>query len=324
MRMVDRCIEFGAAAVSRAFQEWITKKLSKTKFKGADVTASIMEQFEQKVKCKFLSPNELFEFRLAETGNDSNHGIKDGVLKLSGVKIEDMYLPTVSAIIARLSAVVSLGEAKAIVLAGGFGESPYLQRRLRETFEPRGVAIVVTDIPALTAVSDGAMRFYLTHTIRPKPTRFDLGVSSAVDWSKNWQKGMDRPVFVSVSGKRSILGRWTAIVPKGTLLDPAVPISKVYNVKYALEAKDASFRVDLWAHDPSSEPSAEGWMTDMAGVPYPNFAPVCTVEADLASLVASLPLIVYVGTESLEACVRWMENGVEKRGPSSRIPSEFF
>ena len=170
------------------------------------------------------------------------------------------------------------------------------------------------------------MRFYLTHTLRPRPTRFDLGVSSGVDWSKNWKKGMDRQIFVSVSGKRIILGKWTAIVPKvsfcapllrrklmislqGTLMDVNVTISKVYNVKYVLASKDSAFRVDLWAHDPDSHPLADGWMTDMAGelsppsfyylhestlcssgAPYPNFERLCPVEADLSSLLASLPV----------------------------------
>lgn len=64
------------------------------------------------------------------------------------------------------------------------------------------------------AISEGAARFYLSHTIRPRPLKFDLGVSTSVDWSSNWQKGMDREIFTSVSGKRFILGKWTAVVPK--------------------------------------------------------------------------------------------------------------
>lgn len=87
-------------------------------------------------------------------------------------------------------------------------------------------------------------------------------------------------------------------------------ISKMYNVKYVLASQDPVVRIDLWAHDPDSEPKAEGWMTNLegnlpafffsvveradigwlSGKPLPNFEKVCTVEADLASLVALQPV----------------------------------
>lgn len=89
-----------------------------------------MEQFEQKIKTKFASVDEIFNLRVAAEGSDS-HGatIKDGLLVVSGwvgprgvaseadmrprsIDIEDVFLPTITAIISRLSAVVSLGEAK--------------------------------------------------------------------------------------------------------------------------------------------------------------------------------------------------------------------
>ena len=52
---------------------------------------------------------------------------------------------------------------------------------------------------------------------------------------------------------------------QGTLLDPPVPITKVYHVKFVLATGNFTFQVDLWAHDTDSEPKAEGWMTSLEG-----------------------------------------------------------
>lgn len=132
---------------------------------------------------------------------------------------------------------------------------------------------------------------------------------------------------------------------QGTTFEVGVVAAKSYNVKHLVSSKDPTFNVELWAHDPDSEPRAEGWMTDflgpfslsfvagkgadasLAGKPHPNFEKICTVAADLSTLIATLPvlakdndpnpekqfvlldvqLIVYLGSSSLEACVSWME-----------------
>lgn len=44
-------------------------------------------------------------------------------------------------------------------------------------------------------------------------------------------------------------------------------VSKSYNVKYDLESSSpAHFSIDLFAHDPSSLPLTDSWMTDIKGL----------------------------------------------------------
>lgn len=52
---------------------------------------------------------------------------------------------------------------------------------------------------------------------------------------------------------------------QGAILDPSEPVEKVYNVKHVLSSTDTTFSVELFAHDPASEPATEGWMTDLKG-----------------------------------------------------------
>lgn len=122
----------------------------------------------------------------------------------------------------------------------GFGESPYLNRRLRETFEPQGVRIVVPDIPALVtlfeplqffrdlkvlsfliplshrhiAVSEGALTFYLSEKLRnPRKTRFRLGFEVAVEWHKNDnEETFKRDVFFGSGGNELLQGKFGTLV----------------------------------------------------------------------------------------------------------------
>lgn len=51
------------------------------------------------------------------------------------------------------------------------------------------------------------------------------------------------------------------------ILDPLGPVEKVYNVKHVLTSTDTTFSVELFVHDPASQPATDGWMTDLKGEP---------------------------------------------------------
>lgn len=151
---------------------------------------------------------------------------------------------------------------------------------------------------------------------------------------------MERRVFQSVTGQRFILDRWSPFLPKvpipptlaaegdssdhlwqGSPIKPDTVISKDYNVKLLRSAADCSVSVDLWTRDPERAPDAE-WLTDFCGRRQDGFDKCCTVKADVSSLLAVTPLrgepgydfwqldlelLVFVGPESLQACIAWQE-----------------
>ncbi|KAI5475467.1 hypothetical protein MNV49_001358 [Pseudohyphozyma bogoriensis] len=307
----------GSGSVTKAFHTFITKKLHKTKFKGAEHVASIMELFDQRIKPKFNGADDHFELKFAAEGYDNGARIKDGRIWLTGVEIQDVLKPTVDAIIVRLSSIIPRGNAKSILVAGGFGESPYLQRRLQENFEPSGISVIIPDIPTHNAVSEGAARFYLAETVQPKALKFALGTSTAVDWSENWVKGMEREMFNSVSGKRMVLGRWSEVVPKGTVFDLDTTATKTFNVKYVLAAGEPIVKFELYssvgvaekassrggsfdglastsAPETAPQEALKGseWLTDLKGVPNPAYVQLTTLTADVSS---SVPLLAVQG-----------------------------
>ncbi|GAA5968493.1 hypothetical protein JCM11641_007657 [Rhodosporidiobolus odoratus] len=346
----------GAHSVLLAFNALLTSRMSKTKFKAPHFSAYLLDEFRAKILPKFTGL-EKTEFRLriqpevgsggeakAEKGIDTGAKVRDGWMTLTVRDVENCFKPSIDAIIVRLSSTLPRGGARHILLSGGFGESPYLVRRLKETFEPVGTALVIPDIPTHTAVSEGALRFYLSETLRPRKTKYALGVQTAVDWRTTTLPGAhERELYEGSGGRRLVLGKWGEVVPRDGMLDPARPWRKTFNFRYRLAARNPIFSVKLFLRNApqTAEPeeALDGWMTGLDGKTRPDFHPICDVSADLFSLVAlskvhgeagqewvqlQVDLVVYVGDESLEAAVVWQENDNEIRGPPSRIAQELF
>ena len=61
----------------------------------------------------------------------------------------------------------------------GFGESPYLQRILRETFEPKGIRVVTADEPSKKAVSEGGAPFFAEGNVVARAMRREFGLISS-------------------------------------------------------------------------------------------------------------------------------------------------
>ncbi|GAA5968763.1 hypothetical protein JCM21900_002748 [Sporobolomyces salmonicolor] len=348
------CLPFGAFAVLTASESSLARRLAKTKFKSSIFTTTLVDEFRAKVLPKFSGVggggHAFFRLRIVSEGMekevkgataiDAEAKTRDGWMTLSGQDVEGVFKLSIDAIVVRLASVVPKGRAKHIVLAGGFGESPYLVRRLRETFEPQGVHLVIPEIPTHTAVSEGSLRFYLSETLRPRATRFRLGVEVALDWRTQYSEGMhERDVFAGSDGVRLIRGAFGTLVERGVVPDPARTFSKTFHMRYRPAAHDPTFSTTLWAQDVDSELAADGWMVEPGDKRRDCYRPVCQVTADLGSLVAlskvyatgekawvmlEIQLLVYEGETSLEAAVLRKEEGKEVRGQPSLVADEYF
>ncbi|GAA5995487.1 Hsp70 family protein [Rhodotorula paludigena] len=344
----------GSGAVLATFSDLLTSRLSRTKFKSSAIHAHLMDEFRGKVLPRFAGVTSLegqtYRLRLFAEGKgdfkldkaaDSNARVKDGWMTLSGEDVESCFKPAVDSIIVRLSSVLPRGGAAHILLSGGFAEAPYLVRRLRETFTPLGVRLVVPNIPTHSAVSEGALRFYLSETLRPRRTRYALGVQVAVDWSTSWTKGMqNRDVYIGSGGQKLVVGKFGEVVPKGALISSARSYRKTFNFRYRLAAQDPTFRTTLWRFDADHpEQETDGWMVGIDGQVRPAFEQVCDIEANLQPLIETSPalgsgekayvqleveLVVHVGAETLKATVEWREGKEVRSGPPSKISEDAY
>ncbi|GEM10850.1 proteophosphoglycan ppg4 [Rhodotorula toruloides] len=270
-------LDAGTAAITSSFRTFLEARLARTKFKSPSIVLQLIEEFCTKVLPVFagngVTPDAEYKLRLQkdgpgmdhkiEKGIDSGARIRDGWMVLTAHDVEDVFKLAVDDIIVRLSSVLSRGGAKHILLSGGFGESPYLVHRLRETFRPPHASLVIPSIPAHSAVCEGALRFYLSETLQRRTTNFALGVMTAVDWATSWEKGIaSREVSVGSGGQKYVLGKFTEIVAKDSPLDPSSRWSRTFNLKHDLSGDEPPILAEtLWLHDADAALEGDdGWI----------------------------------------------------------------
>ncbi|KAL8292762.1 hypothetical protein RQP46_001374 [Phenoliferia psychrophenolica] len=263
------CTQSGAIFVSRTAEAIIKQKLGNSKYNTPEFVAAMVEGFDTKTKILFDSVDENYLIKFGfDRDTDRAAGISRGRLALTGAEVKRAFDPCVDQIIASLRDQISGMRVKSILLVGGFGESPYLQRRLRETFEKNGTRVVTADEPSKKAVAEGGALFFSKDTIVARATRFEFGIEVC----------------------RGVHGGWSTIVRNGAIIGTDEVIrSDTYWIDFYGE--DCTFSQSLLTFRGYNGADAHsGWCKNPEGRLYPKFVEACTLRADLSSLAATQPL----------------------------------
>ncbi|GAA5916449.1 hypothetical protein JCM5296_006567 [Sporobolomyces johnsonii] len=332
------CVQAGAIFPTRQARTLLADKFKSSPFGSAEFLDRIVQEWDVKTKHRFAGlddGNHLIKFGY-ERDTDKSCSISRGRLTLTPAEVEKAFLPSIERILQSVDSQVSNTKTRHILLTGGFGESPYLQNRLREKHRTRGIHLLHADEPSKKAVAEGAALFYVRNTVTARAAHFDYGIGIGYPASTHVAQAGSRPVYTSPSGKRLISGGWSRIVTKGQIIGANEMISNDYwlDVKVG-DSLVSSDRIYLCR---DTERAAGTWLTDKNGDRLYNFEACVTVEADLSSLATAANLRtnqktgaqyyrlhyqigIFFGGVSLAACCMWTENGVERRGEASIIPS---
>ncbi|MFI1890202.1 Hsp70 family protein [Streptomyces jumonjinensis] len=102
-----------------------------------------------------------------------------------------------------------------VLLAGGFGNSPYLQHAVKEHVRDRAVVLIPPD-PA-TAVLVGAMHFAYEPQTRARRSRFTYGASTSMEFVAGTDPEEYR--FVASDGRVRCNRRFAKLVTRGDIVD---------------------------------------------------------------------------------------------------------
>lgn len=91
----------------------------------------------------------------------------------------------------------------ALLMVGGFSESPYLRKMLREKFAGRGIQIVSIDDGTKKAAAEGATVWYLRQSVVARASRAWYGTNMTVVYSDSNTVHAERShtTFVSFFGE---------------------------------------------------------------------------------------------------------------------------
>lgn len=164
-------------------------------------------------------------------------GISRGRLTLTGDEVAQGRSSLASQILASVDGQLEGCRVKHILVVGGFGESPYLRKKLTEWYEAQGIKIITADEPSKKAVAEGAALFYIKDFVVARATRFDFGIQTTRKLSSNSESALGRKVYRAVDGEQrsTEVGRCSS--RKGRLFESDQLVTEVFN--YTFRSKSA-------------------------------------------------------------------------------------
>ncbi|GAA5915558.1 hypothetical protein JCM5296_007282 [Sporobolomyces johnsonii] len=338
------CVQAGAIFPTRQARILIADKLRSSKFKAREYIDRIVHEWDVKTKCKFAGlddGNHIIKFGY-DKDTDKSCNILRGRLTLTPAEVEKAFQPSVDLILQSIDSQLTNTKVRKILLTGGFGESPYLQNRLREKYCTRGIQLIHADEPARKAVAEGAALFYVKDAVVARAARFDYGNRVNQPASDYLKQAAFREVYTGIDGRKRVRGGWSRIVEKGRIIGTNEMISNEYirDVKICEGKSESLVFPDTIYICRNSQLAAGPWLTDDYGDHHRDFERCVTVEADLSPLATAANLKtnpttgdkyyklkyrigIFFGGVSLKACYIWEENGEERRGEASVIPSAY-
>ncbi|KAG9049918.1 hypothetical protein FS842_011453, partial [Serendipita sp. 407] len=332
------CVQAGGVFVDRAMQTILENKLKESSYGDSDMIAAMIRQFEQKTKRAFdgTQVSNTIQFGFPRD-NDKSHGIIKGKLSLTSDEVGSAYTDVTSSIIDSCKELLGALLVQHLLLVGGFGESPYLKKQIRQAFEKQGTQVVTIDEPSKKAAADGAVIWYLAQLVEGRAARFTCGILGAVRYDNKRHKDHESKCFTNEAGEKR-LEVFIVLIPKNTILTNDWRSSWSSQATYnsaPTASKLGKFKDELYT-----------WQGD-GPVPYvlnrkgklpSGLIKSFRIEANLSSLCSSVKsdtskvsgepywvvrykIDVLFRSMKLMARLRWIENGVERTGPATIIPS---
>ncbi|KAI9037958.1 Hsp70 family protein [Aspergillus affinis] len=147
----------GSTSLNRRFEKFLEEHLSLVP--GWERVEEAMQRFEFVAKRTFTgNANDDIMIPVPGISDDENIEVSRGRLRVTGDNIAQIFLPVLEEVhnLVKDQIHTSKKQVKAIILVGGFGQSPYLRKYLRDSFSPD--IEVLTPADGWTAVVRGALR----------------------------------------------------------------------------------------------------------------------------------------------------------------------
>lgn len=135
----------GSSHLDTAFACWLERKFRHYPEWDEDHQVKAVDHFRQVIKPSFgmSAGEEIYRVPAPGLADNPAFDIESQRLLILTREFHEIFEPVVQAIlrVVQLQVQESRGQPKVILLAGGFGQNPYLKTRLREEFSSLGIAV---------------------------------------------------------------------------------------------------------------------------------------------------------------------------------------
>ncbi|KAG8719305.1 hypothetical protein FRC09_011349 [Ceratobasidium sp. 395] len=333
------CVQAGSIFVDKPAEKFIRTKLERAEIIRDDVdeyTKTGANEFRSKVKPEYTGRNETMSITVGRKSFNRPHiNVTNGRMRLQGSEIKTFFDPCVDQIVQVVESQAQGVTSPHIFLVGGFGDSPYLQKSLKERLGDSR-HLTTNNQPGAKAVADGAVIWAIDQSVVSRATRYSYGLPVVVRHNRGRPEHANRVAITDPRGERVILGGWSEIVGQGEVMDTESAVKMPYYRPYSGPLPTLSdFSVLIFS---TTHPADTEFMMDEEGDILPGFYPVCQVSADLQALEGNLSrksnsavgtywelhfrvCIQFADTE-LKAYVEWVDkNGNTRTGAAKAIPA---
>ncbi|KAK5467274.1 hypothetical protein LTS15_000246 [Exophiala xenobiotica] len=165
----------GSTFLNRIFRQYLEKEFGDSEGYGDDTLEEALSDFENNAKRKFTGDGNVI-VRVTGLADDPARGVKRGKLTLTSEKMQALFEPIMSTITTLVkNQLKHTKQAKAVILVGGFGGSPYLRKTIQKVV---GNVEVLQPAHGWTAVVRGALKRALNEDA-PDTCRIQLALRVA-------------------------------------------------------------------------------------------------------------------------------------------------
>ncbi|EKM51017.1 uncharacterized protein PHACADRAFT_32060 [Phanerochaete carnosa HHB-10118-sp] len=318
-------------------------KLCNSKYGNEEDLKTMLESFERSTKPTFKDPSDRSFIKFGSMRDrDPDVGIRGGQLTLEGAEIANFFEPSITAIAnaVRVQRSAATEVVKTGFLVGGFAASPWLYARLKAVSRDLGMDLSRPDSHANKAVAEGAVSFFLTHSIAARMSRLTYGTKCVTRYDPNDIEHIRRHhrIFTRPSGNQIVPDVFRALLTKGTrltedaefrcsLFREATESFHLDNISAIITVYRGKDKCPRWVDtEPGASVAQRALPCHISSPATEFFSQICTVYADTSRVLKKkrngpkgayytqdYDVVILCGATELQAQIRWFENGMERR-----------
>ncbi|PVF96876.1 hypothetical protein CPB86DRAFT_735972 [Serendipita vermifera] len=336
----SECVQAGGVFVDRAARRLLEKKLGDSPFNQDEYLKDMVADFERRAKRLFNGTQTLNVLQFGKArDNDRDHGILKGKLGLTAAEVSKTFDETVTRTVDSCIKLLRGRKVQHHLLVGGFGASPFLRKRLSESFSIDESKIVTVDEPSKKAAAEGSVLYYIKQLVTARSFRFTIGATSGIFYepSNPLHRSREDLVHEDAAGETRI---WTyePWARKDMALTRDWTVQFRYHSSWEnLPKYIEPYSVQVYACDQHIVPN---WVKDASGGLEPGLRKLCVIQADFDDMTSALRTAEgskgtywYMGFEvvvnfkgtKIQSKLRWKDEKANwKEGPMTILPGVLY
>ncbi|KAJ9606959.1 hypothetical protein H2200_008970 [Cladophialophora chaetospira] len=123
----------GSTFLNRIFRKYLEDTLSDLDGFGEDTLEDALVEFENITKRRFIGEEDFIIIRVPGLADNAEKGVKRQKITIKGATLKNLFTPVMTAITTLVKSQLQQSkDARAVILVGGFGQSPYLRNCVKQ------------------------------------------------------------------------------------------------------------------------------------------------------------------------------------------------